>query len=90
MMPKNPFLAALFCLFIISSIIHVSLVIIYSLFQFSYQNFNFFNIVGLNLFFLNISVGWFSQLISLLIIFIIYFSSLFFIFKKRKKFNGKY
>jgi len=84
MIPKNPFLAALFSLFVVSSIIHIFLLIIYSFFKFSDQNFNFFSIVGFNLFFPKISEGFVSQLISILVILGIYFFSLFIFIKKNK------
>ncbi len=80
---KNKYLLVLKRLILFSAITHIILLIIYSFIRLDITYLNYFNILDLDLFFPNIIYGYFSQIVSILVILIIYFF-IYFLSKEHK------
>jgi len=81
---KNKYIDALKKLILFSAISHIILLILYSIINLTIIPLNYFNILDLDLFFPNIINGHLSQILSLIIIAIIYWIIYFFSSKKIK------
>jgi hypothetical protein len=82
---KNKYIDALKKLILFSAISHIILLILYSIINLTIIPLNYFNILDLDLFFPNIINGHLSQILSLIIIAIIYWTIYFFSSKKLNK-----
>jgi polyferredoxin len=81
---KNKYLSALKNLILFSASIHILLLIIYSVIKLDITHLNYFNILDFDLFFPNIIHGSFSQILSIIVISVIYFIIYFISLKKNK------
>ena len=80
---NNKYFDALKKLIMFSAIVHISLLVIYSIIKFEMIHINYFNILDLDLFFPNIIYGPFSLIFSIITMIIIYFIFYFEILKKK-------
>ncbi len=69
---KNKYINALKGLMLFSAILHMFLLIVYSIINLNMIELNFFSIVNLDLFFPNIINGSFSQIFSIITMLVIY------------------
>jgi hypothetical protein len=71
---KNKWLEAIKNLLLFSAIIHVFLLILYSIRNWNAKPLNYFNILDLDLFFPKIADGFLSTMLSIIFVIIIYFT----------------
>ena len=79
---KNRYIDALKKFVVFTAIIHIYLLIVYSIMKSDIMHLSYFNIIGLNLFLPDIMNGVFSQIVSIIIIVTIYFIIYFYFVKK--------
>lgn len=79
---KNRFIDALIKFILFSAFLHLLLLLIFLVFTHDFTGVNYFNIIGLNLFFPNIGQGFASQIFSLLTMAVTY-GLIFFIINKK-------
>ena len=78
---KNRFLDALLKLMLLSAIVHAVLVVIFSFLTKDLEFLNYFYIIGLNLFFPNISMGITGQILSAATV-VAFYTAIFLFFTK--------
>jgi len=71
-MIKNRFIDALVKLILLSAIIHLSLLLVYSILNLDFIYLNFFNLLDFDLFFPEVINGVLSQLLSIIVVIIVY------------------
>jgi hypothetical protein len=69
---KNKYFLALKNLILFSAIIHILSLIIYSIIQLEVIHLNYFNVLDFDLFFPNIINGFFSLILSIIVLLILY------------------
>lgn len=82
---NNKFFQALLLLMLISAIIHMVVLGIYFIFTLDYSPFNFFRIIGLNLFYPEFVSSPYSASFSIFSIICIYFFSYLFLTNKQNR-----
>lgn len=79
---ENKYIDAFLKMLLFSAVFHFSLIIVYSISNFSMSQMNYFNVIGLNLFFPELSESFLYKILSCATLIIVY---LFFCVKRGKR-----